>query len=390
MLTTRAMVLGSLDPRINYETSLYYSTKAVSINYIPGSLNIEPGGWDLANSEFLGDLFGFEYKKQLPPSYSPPGKPSPVGDQDWDEYLDRIWDGLNGGAAVQICQGWMNVTVTPDGQMIGPAGVDPYWWEGMQNRPDMHYGAVVGMDRRADPQYVCVHDPIGGWLGLGRDIEYTRDEFIERIDACTVPQLQRITHTYYDPTPNPSSKLKNLPLYEIEEQVQERMIGKINGDPLLHDTEETWKLFLGSGWSGFIAYGADDGLDALLIDLVPRRLYAIIDEADRYPLDMVSYLDLGVYHYAHIAGISAEHLEEQGRIDEWEWMFKLHILYERMQLSTARIRSIFKTHYTEQRKDTLQNAIEESQDHLSNLRGTIRKVKNHFYGYPDLMTRLNS
>ena len=80
------MVLGSLDPRISYETSLYYSTKAVSINYIPGSLNIEPGGWDLANSEFLGDLFGFEYKKQLPPSYSPPGKPSPVGDPDWDEY----------------------------------------------------------------------------------------------------------------------------------------------------------------------------------------------------------------------------------------------------------------------------------------------------------------
>jgi hypothetical protein len=380
------MVLGSLDPRISYETSLYYSTKAVSINYIPGSLTIEPGGWDLANSEFIGDLFGFEYQKQLPPSYSPPGNPALVGDPDWDEYLDRIWDELKGGAAVQICQGWMNVIVTLDGQMIGPAGFDPFWWEGMQNRPDMHYGVVVGMDRRADPLCVCVHDPIGGWFGLGRDIEYTRDEFIERIDACTVPQLQRITHTYYDPTPKNPTDLKNLRFQEIEAQVQERMIGKIRGNPHLYDTEETWQLFLGSGWSGSITFGAKNGLNALLIDLAPNRLHEILNTAERNPLDMVSYLDLGIYHYSHIAGLSAEHLEEQGKIDEWEWMFKLHILYERMQLSTAQIRSIFKTHYTVKRGNQLQNAIDESVDHLSNLQRTIRKLKDHFREYPELVS----
>ena len=119
------MVLGSLDPRISYETSLYYSTKAVSINYVPGSLTLEPGGWDYANSKFLGKLFGYEYDLDLPPDYTPPGSDTEESQPDWNEYLKRVWEGLKGGAAVQVCQGWMNVIITEDGQMFGPGGVDP-------------------------------------------------------------------------------------------------------------------------------------------------------------------------------------------------------------------------------------------------------------------------
>ncbi|MFN2175274.1 MAG: hypothetical protein ACK2U6_11710 [Candidatus Promineifilaceae bacterium] len=386
MLTTRAMVLGSLDPRISYETSLYYSTKAVSINYIPGSLTLDPGGWDLANSIFLGDLFGYKYKKELPPDYIPPGSGKQEAEPDWDEYLKRVWEGLKGGAAVQVCQGWMNVEITDDGQMIGPGGMDPFWWEGMEARPDMHYGAVVGMDKSADPALVYMHDPIGGWFGVGRDIEYTQPEFIDRIAACSVPQLKRITHTYRDPGNGTGLDKKRLP--EIERSVRERITAKINGSAEVYDSSETWASFLGPGWNGLITCGAQDGLDALLQDLEEAQFQAVLSQAEREPLDIVSYLDLSAYHYAHIAGISAEHLEEQGRTDEWEWLFTLHMLYERMQLSTAQVRAVFKGNYLNGSSDPLGDSVAGSSEYLADLGRTAAKLQSHFFDYPGFADRL--
>lgn len=381
------MVLGSLDPRISYETSLYYSTKAASINYVPGGLTLEPGGWDLANSAFLGELFGYEYILELPPGYAPPGADTQETKPDWDEYLERVWDGLVGGAAVQVCQGWMNVTETGDGQMIGPAGMDPFWWEGMEERPDMHYGAVVGMDKSTDPTLVIMHDPIGGWFGTGRDIEYTQDEFIDRIAHCQVPQLKRITHTYRIPDRSPGGGYDQNRLDEIERSVRERITAKIAGNADVYDSDQTWRSYLGPGWNGRMAYGAGEGLDALLEDLEEGRFRAVLSRAGRLPLDMVSYLDLGAYHYGHIAGISAEHLEEQGKTDEWEWMFALHILYERMQLSTAQIRAAFKEFYLDKSRDPLGESVEASGEYLANLRRTVRVLQEHFFEYPGLPGR---
>ena len=166
--------------------------------------------------------------------------------------------------------------------------------------------------------------------------------------------------------------------------MRERIVNKINGVPEYYDRQRTWQLFLGPGWNGQIVYGAGDGLEALHNDLLKENFQDVLAGSERLPLDMVSYLDLSAYHYAHIAGISAEHLEEQGKTDEWRWMFALHILYERMQLSTAQIRAAFKEKYTTLGRDPLIDSVNASLLFLAELRKTVRDLQSHFFNYPGL------
>ncbi len=368
------MVLGSLDPTITYAQTLYYSAKGCGIRYIPGSLTAEPGGWDEADNLFLADLFGFTYERLLP---RPEARPTEI----WPEYLDRIWNALSRGAAVQICQGWMNITETDDGQLIGPDGTELIWWEGMQNRPDMHYLVATGMDKSSTQPSFYVNDPIGGWFGTGKGIPVSAARFVLMIQRCQVPQHQYITITYYLPLRPPMRPVG----FDPDALSRQRIRDKITGAAAAYESLETWQEFFGAEWQESVSYGIP-GLRDLRTDLEENNFERILAarEAENYPpFDTVSYLDLWAYHYANIVAISAEYLEEKERMDEWEWHIRLHMLYNRLWIATAHIRSIFKRHYlnTRRERNRLANAMEESAAHLHDMRSIIDEMIDHLEQY---------
>jgi hypothetical protein len=49
-----------------------------------------------------------------------------------------------------------------------------------------------------------------------------------------------------------------------------------------------------------------------------------------------------LWDIAWVAFIGSEYLEITGQIEEWQRLFRLHMLYEQMHMSTAKLRSIFK------------------------------------------------
>ena len=369
------MVLGSIDPEITYPMSLYYSTKGCGCNYIRGTLTIDPGGWDEANSKFLAEIFGFNYERILPNI----SDQIATIDQVWNGYLGRIWAALNEGSAVQICQGW-----------VGEQGQDAWWGGGMENTPDMHYITAVGMDRRAGRESVYIHDPIGGWFGTGRYYTVLMDSddedettFTKMSEACHLPQHKYITITYY-PKIRPIGHSRKVLLGDPDTTVQRRIQQRLMGNPEVYDGPETWQEFFGSEWSGDIRYG-QEGLEFLKGDLdhscIGEKLGQLESAIGMHPLDTISYLDLGVYHYSYITSISSEYLEELGRIKEWEWLFKLHLLYEHLWIATSNIRSIFKRYYQQEKVEPLSNAVNDSRDYLDNMQRIIDKMIYHFDQY---------
>jgi hypothetical protein len=368
------MVLGSTDPTITYAQTLYHAAKGCSIRYIPGSLNIDPSGWDEADNLFLADLFGLTYERLLP---SPQANLTEV----WMEYLDRIWNALSRNSAVQICQGWMNITENEDGELIGPDGTELIWWEGMQNRPDMHYLVATGMDKTSAQPSVYVNDPIGGWYGTGKDILVPPARFILMIQRCQVPQHQYITIAYYPPS---SPRMRPVG-FDPDALTRQRIRDKIAGAAAAYESPELWQEFFGAQWQGQISYGIA-GLQALKTDLEENNFQRILaaKEAENYPpLDAVSYLDLGIYHYANIVAIGAEYLEEREYMDEWEWHLRLHILYNRLWIATSHIRSIFKRYYLNTRggRNRLANAMAEAAAHLYDMRVIIDEMIAHLEQY---------
>jgi hypothetical protein len=367
------MVLGSLDPSITYAQTLYYAAKGCGARYIPGSLTIDPGGWDEADNLFLADLFGFTYERRLPP-------PEASLAEIWPEYLDRLWNALNRGSAVQICQGWMNIVEDDDGNLIGPGGSEITWWEGMQNRPDMHYLVATGMDKNPAQPGFYINDPIGGWFGTGKSVLIPAARFVLMIGRCQVPQHQYITLAYYPP---PSPPMRHIN-FDPDAVARQRIRDKITGAAAAYESPEIWQEYFGPTWQDQFSYGIP-GLQDLKTDLEENNFQRILAlrEAENYPpLDVVSYLDLWAYHYANIVAISAEYLEEKERMDEWEWHIRLHILYDRLWIATAHIRSIFKRHYLDTRgRNRLANAMEESAAHLYDMRTIIDEMIDHLEQY---------
>ena len=370
------MVLGSQIPSITYPMSLYYSGKAYGIRYIRGSLTIDPGVWDEADNKFLAnDLFGLTYERRLPTE-------GESRRDKWDNYLGRIWDGLKEKrAAVQICQGWVNVTETENHTVIGPEGEIP-WWEGMQSRPDMHYLTAVGMIKGGSEEGMILNDPIAGWFGVERDLWVPQSYFELMIKKCRLDQHRYITIVYYYPR-------AHLPVDPIEansnRKVESRITAKIRGESWTYEDAQTWQEFMGEEWEGEIIYGAN-GLYYLHYDLedpnFKTALLAREFNIEMSPLDTVSYLDLSLYHYAEILNVGAEFLEEQDRREEWEWTLKLHILYKRMWISTSYIRDVFKQHYLpEPSDDALDAAVAESEAYRATLRSTIDETIEHLLTY---------
>ncbi|MFC1971661.1 hypothetical protein ACFLV0_07065 [Chloroflexota bacterium] len=383
-----------MDPSITYSQSLYYSAKGCGVSYLEHAFNIDPGGWQEADNRFLARLFGLTYERGLPPT-------SPETDRElhpsielatplpgelmapWAEFSNRVWSGLRRGSAVQVCQGWLRVIETPDGRLVTPDGMRITWWEGMEDRPDMHFIVVVGMDTNPEEPLFYVNDPIGGWFGTGKSVEMTAERFAEMMDRCQVPQHRYLTQTFYRPSPAPD------PLDNPEEVVKHRIAAKISGNARAYESHALWQEWFGPEWSGRVIRGIP-GLQAWIDDLeddhFEERLRSRLEGHGILPLDAVSYMDLAAYNFSYLTAVSAEYLEQEGRIDEWEWLFNLHILYERLWTATSHVRAIFKEHYLaeEGETDLLHSAAEESSDYRREVRNIIGAMILHMAQYERL------
>ncbi len=361
------MVLGSQVRSLTYPQTLYYSGKWCSIRYIPGSLTMDPGAWDDADNRFLAALYNLTYKR-LHPDELP--VPENNYEEVWGRYWRRILRGLTGGSAVQICQGWM----------FDPSESDwlPPWWGGMSERPDVHYIVAGGVDFIS--RNVNINDPIDGWFGQqGKDKSIPFDTFTEMIDRCGVGPNQYITITY-------SGEANEIPHLEVTviNRIGAKILGmKSQTELFVYEDDETWLQYAGMAGGSIdpdvIVYGTN-GLRHLCEDLEDDIFPGVIDSPNNLPYDMVAYLDLSIYHYSQICAVASEFLEYEGRIDEWEWMQKLHMLYERMWLSSAYIRDTFKM--VTDSPDNLGTVINESAIHRANLRDTIIEVIRHLETHP--------
>lgn len=324
---------------------------------------IEPSAWDDANNEWLASLHGLSYERVVPEGVVDP-------DKTWEEYINRIWQYLQYGSSVQVCRGWAPAKEEM-GEIVSRPGVRLFWWEGMRReaRPDMHYITAVGLDRSEGIIYV--HDPIGGWFGTGKYMEIKLEPF-RRLVERSPRQHRYITITFKRTTTPPKSER------EIERLLKERIVRNIKGDSAVYNKPEMWRSFYRVKKVRRFEHGLK-GLKAFKTDLDPGRfkkiLRAKMEKSKIKPVEAISWIDLNVYHYSFIASISAEYLEEEGRIKEWEWMFDLHLLYEKLWVSTTKLRSIFKS------TAELDQAVVKSKSILKEMGQTIDEMIKHFKLY---------
>lgn len=352
------MVLGSIYKNITYPQSLYYSAKGYGFGYIPKALTIEPGGWDVNSNKFLASIFGLKHEMSRSENIicRATDRVGECENRKWNAYVMRIWNALKEGSAVQVCKAWKEGIETPP------------WWEGMTVRPDIHYVTVVGMDKSKNIIYI--HDPIGGWYGTGKYMPMAIGEFRDFIEETPLPH-RYITITF--------KKIRTIYNYNtIEERVKDRIIKKINGDPVVYDFLEIWQEFFDNPQFKGFEYGIK-GLEAFKRDLEPDTFKELLRKSKKSkgiePLDIVSYINLNIYHYSFITSISAEYLEEKRRIKEWEWLFNLHLFYEILWVSTTHIRDIFKNN------NNLDEAVKKSEPYLLEMKITIDDMIKHFKNY---------
>lgn len=357
------MVLGSVANGITYPKSLYYSAMGCGFGYLPNALMIEPAGWDDENNKWLASLYGLSYERAIPEKVVDPNEA-------WEAHINRIWRYLREGSAVQVCRGWVGAK-EERGRIIARPGIRLFWWEGMrrETRPDMHYFTVAGLDKSKGIVYA--HDPIGGWFGIGRNMEVKLKTFRMMIERA--PRQHRYITIAFTRTTIPAKSEG-----EIERLLQGRIARKIEGDPAVYDGPEMWRSFYGIAKIARFEHGLR-GLKALKNDLYSERFKKILNfkmkKSNRRPVEVVSWIDLNVYHYSFITSNSAEYLEKEGRIKEWEWLFNLHLLYEKLWVSTTKIRSVFKN------IGDLDQAVTKSKPMLKDMRGTIDDMMHHFQYY---------
>jgi len=324
------MVLGSTCKGITYSKSIYYSAQPYSFGYLENGLTIEPDAWDDETNQWLASLLGLKYSRVVPPRGSDP-------DRSWDDYLRRIETALKSGCPVATSRGWLGAK-EEGGEITSEIGGRLFWWEGLskKHRPDMHYFTVIGLDRSSDRIYF--HDPVFGWFGWGKDVSVPLNKF--RYAVQRTPWQHRYITITFEPTGRPEKGET-----EINRLVKKRIVEKIKGDPSAYNSVEMWQEFFGRERIGNFKRGLS-GLEAFKRDLQPERFEKILafklKRHKMQPSSVVSWIDLVVYHKAWIALIGAEYLEKSGQIDNWQRLFRLHMLYEKLGMSTAKLRSIFK------------------------------------------------
>ena len=325
------MVLGSIIKGITYPKSIYYSAQPHSFGYLENGLMIEPPGWDDETNEWLASLFGLIYNRVVPSKDIDP-------DKAWNDYLGRIETALKAGYAVQTSRGWMGTREEGD-KITSKIGDRLFWWEGLakKHRPDMHYFTIIGIDRSQDRIYF--HDPVFGWYGWGKDVSVPLEKLRQAV------QRAPWQHRYITITFKPSNRTAKSET-EVQLLLQERIVKKIKGDPSVYNSVEMWQSFFGLKRLNRNFTQGIGGLKAFSRDLQPEKFKKILalkqQRQKMQPSSVVSWIDLIMYHKAWVALIGSEYLEITGQIEEWQRLFRLHMLYEQMHMSTAKLRSIFK------------------------------------------------
>ncbi len=204
------------------------------------------------------------------------------------------------------------------------------------------------------------------WLGTGR---YSKLE-LEALKKATksLPRhIKYVTITFKKE--GATRKDEN----EIESLVKERIIKKLKGDPSVYDSVEMWRAhYENEKFQGF--QNGLKALKALQRDLEPEEFKRILKAQigrGKKPLPFIAWMDININHMTSLTAVSAEYLEEKGMIKEWEWLFKHRMLYEKLRVPTAKLRSIFKS------TEDLDQAVEQSTPLLKEMRQTIDEMINH-------------
>jgi len=354
------MVLGSIVPGMTYPKSMYLSAKAYGFGYLPHSLMIEPGAWEDEANLWLAGLYGLTYERILPAEGLGP-------DKAWEDYLNRIWRSLKEGSAVQITRGWMG-SREEGGRVQSATGYRMFWWEGIDkpNRPDMHYFTAVGLDRSGGVLYM--NDPIFGWFGQGKEMELKLSLLRPAVEKLLI-QHRYITITFKRGRGPAKTEA------EIETLLKERIRKKIAGDPSAYDSPAMWQEFYRLAKAREFAHGLK-AIRAFREDLQPKLFGRILaakrDRTKIQPAGTVSWLDLGVYHQAYMALVSAEYLEEEGRLKDWEWIQQLAIHYFQLWLATSKLRALFKA------EPDLDRALAQSGGILQEMDRGLARIEEHF------------
>lgn len=358
------MVLGSINKDITYPASLYYSAQPYSFGYFENGLMVEPPGWDDETNQWLATLFGLTYNRVVPPQNIDP-------DKAWNDYLHRIETALRDGYPVQTSRGWMG-TSEEGGTITSKIGGRLFWWEGLskKHRPDMHYFTITGIDRSQNTIYF--HDPVFGWYGWGKDVSVPLTTFRRAVQRA--PWQHRYITITFKPSTSPAKSRA-----EMQRLLKKRIIKKIKGDPTVYNSLEMWQTFYDQkrlnrnfthGIQGFKAFKRD-----LQADRFKRILALKLKHRNMQPSSVVSWIDLIMYHKAWVALIGAEYCEKTGHIKEWQRLFRLHMFYEQMCLSTAKLRSLFKA------TNDVDNAMPEVMPVLKDMQKTIDEMIAYFRLY---------
>lgn len=135
----------------------------------------------------------------------------------------------------------------------------------------------------------------------------------------------------------------------VEETVRSRINQKLAGDDSVYESDETVRQYYGRLGEYDFARGID-GWRRFKEDLGEETFFGILisqwctgpKKSLLTPLEVVSWIDLAMYHNSYKALVSSEYLELEtsGRIEEWVWLYNLHILYDRMWVITSQLRKI--------------------------------------------------
>jgi hypothetical protein len=354
VLTARAMVLGSLIQEMSYPKSLYLSGQAYGFTYFPLMVD-PPGAWDDNNNRWLASLYGLSYERIM---------------ADEDSYFDDIWKYLRQGLPVMACHAWYGVSETADEMRAGDKRI--FWWEGMsqQARTRIHYLTVVGMDRSNHTLFI--NDPIYCWHGRkGKCSVLDMDRFKHLV--AKTPQRHRYIIKAFKTTGKPAKTEQ-----EIHALARERIIKKLKGNGSVYDSDHVWISYFGLGKNPLIAYGLQ-GLKVFKYDLKPERFKGILTYVEKNrgirPVDRLTYLNLMIYHRVMLTSIAAEYLEANNKVEEWKWLFELHMLYEKLWLCTTEICSIFReSQGIDQAVDMCGSALESMQKTLGEM---IRHIERY-------------
>jgi hypothetical protein len=350
------MVLGSKVKGLTYPKSVYLSTSPYGFFYIEHALAMPFGQGTEGDDRWLAELFGLSWEKKFRPEKLD-------GEEAWKEYVNRVEEYLKKDVPVQTYYGWVpKAEEEKQGRIVTPSGERAFWWEGLtkRNRPDTHSFVIVGLDKANDQ--VRLNIPAGGWFGLEKYLTVKLSDLRRRIDPLR--QELKYTTIAYVPTGKPQKGEE-----EIQKQVHNRIIRKIQGDPdaYIGERHPRYKF----GIKAFEAFKED-----LNPSTFSRILEGRTERQDISPLEILVLMKLSLYQQMFVTSLAAEYLEEVRRVSDWEWMSHLNVQYHQLYISTMKLVSAATS--TEDKKQWSNGFKPVLQEMQRNLDATI----NHMKKYP--------